>query len=68
MVNNQTEFNKKYPKDKKEKQIRIREENNFQGQLVIEDYQDLEKLYLRGVKSVDKVTLRNLTRLQECTI
>lgn len=68
MVKSQIEFNEKHPKEKAEKVIRIREEKKFKGQLVVEDYPNLEKLYLREVKSVDKIILRNLTSLQECTI
>ncbi|CAG8685255.1 8185_t:CDS:2, partial [Ambispora leptoticha] len=52
----------------KEKIIRVRDENNFKGQLVIEEYSKLEKLYLRSIKSVDKIILKNLIQLQECTI
>jgi len=55
-------------KEKKEKQIKIREENNFKGQLVIEGYPELERLYLRRVKSIDKMVLKNLENLGECTI
>lgn len=68
MVKNQIEFNNKYPKEKEEKQIKVREKSGFQGQLVIEDYLSLEKLYLRSVKSTDKIILKNLPKLQECTI
>lgn len=68
MVKNQTEFSEKHPKDKKEKVIKIREESNFQGELVIEDYPDLDKLYLRNVKKVDKLILKNLKNLTEFTI
>src|SRR4051812_20086722 len=68
MVKNQIEFNENHPKEKKEKQIKIREENNFQGSLVIEDYSELEKLYLRGIKNIEEVVLKNLTQLQEITI
>ena len=67
MVNNQTEFNNKY-KTKEVKEIKIKDEYDFQGQLVITDYSNLEKLYLHDIDSVDKVTLKNLPQLQKCTI
>ncbi|KLL04557.1 MAG: hypothetical protein MRERV_18c014 [Mycoplasmataceae bacterium RV_VA103A] len=66
MVNNQNEFNSKYPKDWKEK-IEIKR-GNFQGQLVIEDYSESESLNLRNVKNIDKVVLRNLPQLKECVV
>ena len=66
MVNNQIEFNNKYPKEVKE--ITIKRYRNFQGQLVIENYSELEKLNLRDIRSIDKITLKNLVQLQECTI
>lgn len=53
---------------KQEKEIEIERNRNFKGQIVIEDYSELEKLYLRDVKKVDKITLKNLPQLQECTI
>jgi len=65
MVNNQTEFDNKYPKEVKEIKLKRKE---FTGQLVIEDYSELENLSLRDVKSVDQLILKNLTKLQECTI
>jgi hypothetical protein len=65
MVNNQDEFNNKFPKEIKEIKLKNKE---FIGQLVIENYPNLKKLHLRNVKSIDKVNLRNLTQLQECTI
>jgi hypothetical protein len=68
MVKNQNEFNEKHSRENEEKQIKIREENNFKGQLVIENYPDLEKLYLRRVKNIDKLILKNLKNLGECTI
>lgn len=66
MTKNQIEFNEKYSREIKV--IRIRDENNFQGSLIVENYSQLEKLYLRDVKSVNKVTLKNLVQLQELTI
>jgi len=66
MVNNQTEFNNKYPKEVKE--IKITDEYDFQGQLVIADYSNLEKLCLHDFDSIEKINLKNLPRLQECTI
>jgi len=65
MVNNQIEFDNKFSKE--EKEIKLKRED-FQGKLVIEDYLNLEKLYLRDIKSIDKITLKNLPQLQECTI
>lgn len=67
MVNNQIEFNEKY-NNKEVTEIEIRRSRNFQGELVIEDYSELEKLNLRDIRSIDKVILKNLTQLQECTI
>ena len=66
MVNNQTEFNEKYPKELKK--IEIKRNRNFQGELVIEDYPELENLNLRDIRSIEKVTLKNLPQLQDCTI
>ena len=67
MVNNQTEFNEKY-NNKEVTEIELKYKTKFQGQLVIENYLELEKLCLQDVRSVDKVVLKNLTKLQECTI
>lgn len=66
MVNNQTEFNEKYSKEIKE----IKEENeDFEEQhLIIENYPNLEKVYLYDVQDIEKVILKNLPQLQECTI
>ncbi|CAG8567080.1 1308_t:CDS:2 [Ambispora gerdemannii] len=49
-------------------EIELKYKTKFQGQLVIENYLELEKLCLQDVRSVDKVVLKNLTKLQECTI
>jgi uncharacterized pyridoxamine 5'-phosphate oxidase family protein len=65
MVNNQETFDKKYHKKRKEIEF---EDKKFEGQLVIEDYPVLEFLYLQDIKNIDKVILRNLTQLQNCTI
>jgi hypothetical protein len=65
MANNQAEFNKEYSKETEE--IKIKDED-FEGQLVIENYSELKRLYLQEVDSISKITLRNLTQLQECTI
>ena len=65
MVNNQESFDKKYPKKRKEIEF---EDKKFLGQLVIEDYAELELLYLQNIKNIDKVILRNLTELQNCTV
>jgi len=66
MVNTQIKFNENYPKEVK--QIEIKTEDFEEQQLNIEDYPDLEKLYLHDVQEIEKITLINLTRLQECTI
>jgi hypothetical protein len=66
MVNNQNEFNKKYSKEVKK--IEVKRNRNFQGRLVVEDYSELEILNLRDVRSIDKIILKNLPQLQECTI
>lgn len=67
MVNNQEEFNEKYF-SKEVKEIVIRRNRNFQGQLVFEDYPGLENINLRDIRSIDKITLKNLPQLKECTI
>ncbi|CAG8543714.1 6949_t:CDS:2 [Cetraspora pellucida] len=66
MVNNQIEFNEKY--SKKIKEIEIECEDFEEQLLVIENYPNLEKLYLQDVDNIEKITLKNLTQLQECTI
>jgi hypothetical protein len=66
MVNNQNKFNNEY-NNKKLKNIEFRREE-FQGQLVIEDYSELEHLNLRDIDSIDKVVLKNLLKLKECII
>jgi len=66
MINNQNEFNNTYPKETKK--IEITDEYDFEGQLAIVDYLNLEKLYLHDFDSIDKITLKNLPQLQECTI
>jgi len=66
MVNNQNEFNNTYSKEIKE--IEIEDEYDFEGQLSVTDYSNLEKLYLHDVDSIKKITLKNLPRLQECTV
>jgi len=67
MVNNQKEFNEKY-NSKEIKEIEIKRNRNFQGELTIEDYLELKNLNLRDVKSINKITLKNLFKLQGCTI
>lgn len=67
MVNNQKEFNEKFF-NKEVKEIEIKRNRNFQGQLIIEDYSELEKLNLRDIRSIEKVVLRNLGRLEQCII
>jgi Leucine-rich repeat (LRR) protein len=65
MVNNQNEFNNKYSKEVKE--IRIKNKD-FQRQLIVEDYLNLEKLYLRDIENIEKIILKNLPQLKLCTI
>ena len=66
MVNIQNEFNNRFSETEKEIEF---EYKNFQGQqLVIEDYSELESLYLLNNKNVDRVILRNLEQLEECEI
>jgi hypothetical protein len=65
MVNNQIEFNNKFLQEKTEIKLKNK---CFVGQLVIADYSNLKKLNLRNVKTIDKIILRNLVQLQECTI
>jgi len=66
MVNNQKEFDKKYPKEVGK--IKIETEDFEEERLVIEDYPNLEKLYLYDVQEISKITLKNLAQLQECII
>lgn len=66
MVNIQELFNEK--KEKNKEQIKIRDENGVEGDLVIEDYPELKELYLRKVKSINRIVLKNLPQLQSCTI
>jgi len=63
-VNNKNELSN----IKHEKEIKIERNRKFKGQLVIEDYPNLEKLHLRDVRKVDKITLKDLPQLQELTI
>jgi hypothetical protein len=65
MVNNQKEFNEKYPKEIKKIEIKRKK---FAGQLVVEDYPELENLNFKEVISIDKITLKDLPQLQECAI
>ena len=66
MVNNQIEFNNEYPKEKEN--IRIASGGKFEGQLIIEDYPYLKKVFLKDFSTIDKMILKDLTNLQECTI
>jgi len=68
MVNNQKEFNNAYKNKGKIKEIKIEDEYDFEGQLSVVDYLSLEKLYLHDIDRIDKVILKNLPQLQECTI
>jgi hypothetical protein len=65
MVSNQTEFNEKYSKEIKEIKLKNKD---FSGSLVVENYSELEKLYLRRTGKVDRIVLQNLNKLLECTI
>jgi len=65
MTNNQEWFNREHHKESKK--IRLTEEG-FQGELIIENYLQLEKLYLRDIKNISRVVLKNLPQLQEYTI
>lgn len=67
MVNNQTEFNEKFS-NKELKEVEIKRNRSFQGELTIENYPDLEKLNLRDIKIIDKVILKKLPQLQEVAI
>jgi len=66
VINNQIEFNNKY--SEKVKEIKIEDEYEFKGQLVIADYPNLEELRLKDIYKIEKVTLKNLPELQKCTI
>jgi DNA repair exonuclease SbcCD ATPase subunit len=65
MVKNQIEFNEKFSKETEE--IRIKNKD-FEGQLVVEDYPNLKKLYLRDIETMDTIILKNLPQLKGCTI
>ncbi|MCE8163173.1 MAG: hypothetical protein I3273_02955 [Candidatus Moeniiplasma glomeromycotorum] len=66
MVSNQIEFNEKYSKEILE--IKLKDEDFDEEQLVIENYLNLEKLYLRDIDSIGKIILKDLPKLKECTI
>jgi len=69
MVNNQIEFNNTYFNNKEIiKEIKIETEDFEEEQLVIEGYPNLEKLYLYDIQEINKITLKDLPQLQECTI
>ncbi|PWU07021.1 MAG: hypothetical protein C5B43_00955 [Verrucomicrobia bacterium] len=65
MIKNQVWFERNYCEERKEINLKY---EDFQGQLLVEDYPQLERLYLRHIDSIEKITLRNLTKLKECTI
>jgi len=65
MTKNQAWFDRNYLKSSE--WIKLTYEN-FQRQLVIEDYPQLEELYLRYVNNIDEIIFRNLSQLKECTI
>jgi Leucine-rich repeat (LRR) protein len=66
MVSSQTEFNNKYSKEAKD--IKLKNKDFKEKQLIVENYSSLERLYLRGIDSIDKVILSNLKQLEKCTI
>ena len=66
MVDNQKRFNEIYPKETPE--IKIKDEDFDEEQLAVENYSNLERLYLRDIDSIEKITLKNLEQLKECTI
>ncbi|MCE8162850.1 MAG: leucine-rich repeat domain-containing protein [Candidatus Moeniiplasma glomeromycotorum] len=66
MVNNQTEFNEKYSKELNK--IELRRKRKFTGQLVVENYLELENLSLREIRSIDKLSLKNLPQVKQCTV
>jgi len=67
MVNNQNDFNNKYSKETEITEIKI-EDADFQGQLDIKGYPDLENLRLQEVDYIEKITLQNLINLQTVII
>jgi len=71
MTNNKiSNFNELNNKENLEeiKEIKIGYKKFSDKQLVIENYSKLESLQLLKVNSIDKITLKNLTQLKECTI
>lgn len=66
MIKAQEWLDKEFSKGVKE--IELEDKKEFEGQLVVEDYSELENLYLQNVKSINKIVLKNLPQLQECTI
>ena len=65
MVNNQTEFSDKFTKEAQKIELKYKK---FQGELIVEGYSELKNLYLKNVKNIDKITLKDLPQLQECII
>jgi len=69
MVNSRIEFNKKYSDKESRKEIKIETEDfDEEEQLDIEDYLNLEKLYLYDIQEIGRIALKNLPQLKECTI
>jgi hypothetical protein len=67
MVNNQEWFDNNHQNKKEVKEIELKYKK-FQGQLIVENYPELEKLHLQNIKNIDKIVLKNLENLEECTI
>jgi hypothetical protein len=61
----QRQFDQKYPKTEEEIELKHKK---FQGSLVIEGYPELEEIYLYDVRNIDEVILKNLPKLEACTI
>ena len=68
MVNDQSEFNNKYNNKESKEPIKIIFKKFSDQQLVIENYFQLEKIQLLKVNRINKISLKNLTHLRECTI
>jgi hypothetical protein len=65
-ISNQNEFNNEYPKEVKV--IKMEDEEFAEQQLIIENYPELEELYLNDNENIEKIVLRNLKKLEKCKI
>jgi uncharacterized protein YllA (UPF0747 family) len=65
MTYNQEQINKEFTKQIKEIEL---EDENFEGNLIIENYSSLEKIYLQNIESIEQITLKDLPNLQEIAI